>query len=83
MYELSGMKIEVEVPGRTDIEVGLLVNFLYPKNIDKNSQDLLEDVLDPYMSGLYMITAIRHEFVLNKHIMYLELVKDSYKRELK
>lgn len=83
MYELSGMKIEVEVPGRTDIEVGLLVNFLYPKNIDKNSQHLLEDVLDPYMSGLYMITAIRHEFVLNKHIMYLELVKDSYKRELK
>jgi len=35
------------------------------------------------MSGIYMITAIRHEFVLNKHTMFIELVKDSFKRELK
>lgn len=83
MYDLSNLKIEIEVPGRTDIEVGRLVNFLYPKNIDKNATDLAEDTLDPYMSGIYMITAIRHEFVLNKHTMYMELVKDSFKRELK
>lgn len=83
MYDLSNLKIEIEVPGRTDIEVGRLVNFLYPKNIDKNANDLLEDTLDPYMSGIYMITAIRHEFVLNKHTMYIELAKDSFKRELK
>jgi hypothetical protein len=83
MYDLSNLKIEIEVPGRTDVEVGRLVNFLYPKNIDKNATDLAEDTLDPYMSGIYMITAIRHEFVLNKHTMYMELVKDSFKRELK
>lgn len=83
IYDLSNLKIEIEVAGRTDIEIGRLVNFLYPKNIDKSADGLAENMLDPYMSGIYMITAIRHEFVLNKHTMFIELVKDSFKRELK
>jgi len=82
MYELGALRLEIEVPGRTDIEVGKLVNFLYPKNADKTSDMLTEDTLDPYMSGLYIVTAIRHVFTLNKHTMYLELAKDSFKKEL-
>ena len=82
LFELSSMRLEIEVPGRTDIEVGKLVNFLYPKSIEKTPDLLSTDVLDPYMSGLYMITAIRHHFTLNKHTMYIELAKDSFKTEL-
>ena len=82
MYELGALRLEIEVPGRTDIEVGKIINFLYPKNIDKAAGTLIEDALDPYMSGLYIITAIRHSFSLNKHTMYLELAKDSFRTGL-
>lgn len=83
LYEFSkNLRIQIEVPGRTDIEVGRLIYFLYPKNIDKTEGNIGEDALDPYMTGLYMVTAIRHEFTLNTHIMYLELTKDSFKTNL-
>lgn len=82
LFEVGNVKIEVEVPGRTDIEVGKVINFLYPKNIDKTENMTIDDTLDPYMSGLYLITAIRHEFSLNKHTMYVELMKDSFKKAL-
>ena len=83
LYELSSLRIHIEVPGRTDIEIGKVVNFLYPKSSDKPEGVVDErDALDPYLSGLYIITAIRHEFSLNRHIMFLELVKDSYSKPL-
>lgn len=82
LFEVGNIKIEVEVPGRTDIEVGKVVSFLYPKNVDKPESMTIDDALDPYMSGFYLITAIRHEFTLNKHTMFLELMKDSFKKAL-
>ena len=82
LFEAGNIKIEVEIPGRTDIEVGKVVNFLYPKNVDKPESLTIDDALDPYMSGLYLITAIRHEFTLNKHTMFVELMKDSFKKAL-
>lgn len=83
LNDMNNIKIEIEVSGRTDIEIGKLVRFLYPKNIDKNPDILVQDALDPYFSGVYMITAIRHQFTLNKHIMHVELAKDSFAQELK
>lgn len=79
IYEATKFHIEVEVAGRTDIEVGNLVNFLFPKGVEKTDIRQDEDALDPYISGLYLITSIRHSFSLNKHTMYLELMKDSFK----
>jgi hypothetical protein len=80
LYEAGTHHLEIEVAGRTDIEVGVIVNFLYPKAVDKNDVTNEEDGLDMFMSGLYLVTAIRHSFKLNKHTMYLELMKDSIKR---
>jgi hypothetical protein len=82
MYELSNIKLVIEVPGRTDIEVGKVVRFLYPKNVSKTTDMLTDDVLDPFLTGLYFITAIRHNFTLNKHTMYVEIVKDSFAKSL-
>lgn len=78
IYEATRFHIEIQVAGRTDIEVGKLVNFLYPKGQEKTDIQQSEDALDPYLSGLYLITAIRHSFSLNKHTMFLELMKDSF-----
>jgi hypothetical protein len=79
LFEATKFHIEIEVPGRTDIEVGVLIDFLYPKAIDKNDVSQEENALDPFISGLYLVTAIRHSFKLNKHTMFLEMMKDSFK----
>lgn len=82
LLEATNFRIKIEVAGRTDIEVGKLINFLYPKAIDKNNGDQAENTFDSFVSGVYLITAIRHSFSLNKHIMHLELMKDSFQSQV-
>lgn len=81
LLDLSNLKLNVTVPGRTDIQVGRVLYFLYPalgpaseqdKSIDKTKQD-------QQYSGTYLITAIRHKINKNEHVMSMELVKDSLK----
>ena len=79
MAELTNFKIEITVPGRTDIEVGALVNFHYPDISPRDTTDLNKAQDDQLYSGIYLVTAVRHKIVLTKHMMILELVKDSYK----
>jgi hypothetical protein len=78
LHDLSTIRLEIEVPGRTDIEAGQLLEFFFPKAIEKVEGADVTALFDPYLSGLYLIVAIRHLFSLNKHTMYLEIVKDSY-----
>ena len=75
LYELSGVNLEIEVPGRTDIEVGRLVDFVYPKSLDKMEGTTAEWVNDEFMTARYLVTSIRHDFSLNTHTMYLELAR--------
>ena len=84
MYEAGKLHLTIEVPGRTDIEVGKVVALNIPKSTERDlSAATGRDLTDPYLSGNYLITAIRHQFSTNKHIMYLEVMKDSYQKELR
>lgn len=82
MYEASNLRISIEVPGRTDIEVGKVIDVLIPKSLAKGDGKNFNELLDPYLSGRYLITSIRHQFTLNKHEMILEIMKDSFKKPL-
>jgi hypothetical protein len=82
LYTMSDIKVEINVAGRTDAEVGRLVYLHFPVGSEKTAQ--IQQNFDPYMSGVYMITAIRHHISLvGKHRMSMELVKDSFKTPLK
>ena len=70
------------VNGRSDIEVGGIVRFDFPSITPKDSNTLESDGTDKYLSGLYLITAIRHKITPLKHMMIMELVKDSAKTAL-
>lgn len=74
----NNFKFEINIPGRTDIEVGALINLLYPsarsKVQDENSPDL---VFDQYLSGTYLITAIKHKFMFGEHSIIAEVVKNG------
>lgn len=73
----SNIKIEVTVPGRTDFEAASVVYFGMPKMGPKDMTDKTEQY-DKYMSGLYLVTCIRHKFTQQRHTMIMELVKDSF-----
>jgi hypothetical protein len=79
LNELQNLKIEITVPGRTDIEVGSMVNFHYPDASPRDAADLALGNEDKLYSGMYLITAIRHRINIGRHMMILELVKDSYR----
>jgi hypothetical protein len=77
LQDLSSVRFEMQVPGRTDIEVGRLVYIRLPKG--GSSSPEFSQNFDPILSGLYLVTAIRHNFSLTgKHTMTLEVAKDSF-----
>jgi hypothetical protein len=74
---LSNIRIEVTVPGRSDFEAGGVVYFAMPKMGPKDESDKTEQY-DNYLSGLYLVSCIRHKITDLKHTMICELVKDSF-----
>jgi hypothetical protein len=75
LNELNNFKINITVPGRTDMYAGSMINFNYPDATVKNESS--EPGLDPVLSGIYFVSAIRHKINLRNHTMIMELVKDS------
>jgi len=79
----NNFKFEIQIPGRTDIEVGALINILYPsaRSIvqEENSPDL---VFDQYLTGTYLITAIKHKFLYGEHSIIAEVVKNGLKASM-
>ena len=77
LNELTNFKLEILVPGRTDIEVGCIVRFIYPDASPRDETDMSEANYDDTYTGFYLVTAIRHKINVQKHMMILEIVKDS------
>ena len=73
---LSSMVVSGTVPGRTDMECGSVVAFSFPSLQPKSIEDST-GILDPQLSGLYLLTCIRHKITSLKHNMIIEMVKDS------
>ena len=77
LLELSNFKITINVPGRTDAEVGAMLYFSFPDVSPKAESDIARTNEDKYYSGNYLVTAIHHKINLYKHTMTMELVKDA------
>jgi hypothetical protein len=75
MLDLTNLKMNLTVPGRTDVEIGRVMYFNYPILGDKSS--VTDDAGDKNYSGYYLITAIHHVINKTKHLMTMEMVKDS------
>ena len=70
-------KFEIIVPGRTDIEVGRLIKLAYPRAGDKAPDMTYDDVVDPVISGNFIITAIRHTVSPLDYKMIVEICKNG------
>ena len=73
-------RLEITVPGFTGVTAGDLITFEMPSYTPAG--DVEPSGNDPYMSGRYLVTSVRHQLnrTLKKHIMVLECMKDSVRR---
>jgi hypothetical protein len=73
----ASFKLEITVPGFTGLTAGDLITFEMPSYQPYGEGQPRDN--DPYMSGRYLISSIRHQLnrKSNKHIMILECIKDS------
>ena len=75
---INSLKIEITIPGTTEVNAGDIVHFAMPKYAPYNELDKKDQ--DVYLTGRYLISAARHHVsALNKrHTLVLELIKDSF-----
>lgn len=77
LLELTNIKLNITIPGRTDAEIGRMLYFNYPALGPSSEEDTNTSKQDKQYSGFYLITAINHKITKNEHMMTCELVKDS------
>lgn len=78
---LTNIKLNVTVPGRSDIEAGSVIYFNFPALGPTSEEDKNKELKDQNYSGYYLITAIHHRVTISEHVMIMEIVKDSLKVE--
>lgn len=78
---LSNIKLNLTVPGRSDVEAGNMMYFKFPSLGPTSSEDATKDKIDKNFSGFYLITSIHHRVTSQEHVMIMEVVKDSLKVE--
>ena len=76
LNSFENYKFEATLPGRTDINVGHVISLLYP-SAEAPTAGSTSTVLDPMLSGLYIISAIHHKFNADRHIMTVEMIKNG------
>ena len=82
LEQLRAFKLVIKVNGRTDIKAGNVIHFKM-----NELRQILGDEIDTsgdsdYYSGMYLITAIRHQIISGKHKMFMEIVSDSFVKQL-
>mgnify|MGYP001435165337 FL=1 len=50
---------------------------VYPKPVDKPSDATYDDIVEPILTGSYLITAIRHKVDPVGYVMLMEIVKNG------
>jgi hypothetical protein len=76
MQQIEGARLQFSLPGNSKIRIGQVIKLTVPSFEEK--QNPFVNWLDKYMSGKYIISAIRHHLRLdNGYRMRLELTRDS------
>ena len=77
----KGISLIVEVHGLTNMTIGQTIDF----EMQVVGQTHGKSKADPYYSGKYLITTLKHEFnevPQKNHVIFMTIVKDGYNEEL-
>jgi len=82
MEQALANKVIITVPGRTDYTVGDKIRLNLKKiNPIKKEEEANEDI-DAIFSGNYLINSINHFITRERHECIMEVIKDSYIKEI-
>lgn len=76
--QAEGLRVTIVVPGRTDYTVGQKVNLKIVQPEPISEKDTYENEEDKIFSGNYLISAINHSISRERHECTMELIKDSW-----
>jgi hypothetical protein len=79
IMQMLGNRIKIVVPGNITLNIGQVIQFNLPSIEPQvgNDPESTERKLDPYMTGLWLITAIRHRVTITLFETVIELCRDS------
>jgi hypothetical protein len=77
LLELNSLKLNISIYGRTDVEAGRLIEIKFPDMSPVDESDITSEHLDSRYSGNYLITSIHHKINFLKHMITMEVVRDS------
>ena len=77
LLDLNTLKLNITIYGRTDIEAGRLMNIKFPDISPVASEDKTTEHLDNRYSGTYLITSLHHKINIVKHMISMEVIRDS------
>lgn len=82
LEQLSAFKISINVKGRTDIKAGNTVIFTINDLRQILGDEINTSGKSDYFSGKYLVTAICHKIHDGMHTMNMEIVSDSFVKQL-
>ena len=82
LEQINAFRLEIVVFGRLDYTVGQIVDIRVFKNSQLNPDDDPEEYLDKIYSGKYIIAACAHTIDREKHECSIELIKESFIRQI-
>lgn len=77
LLELNSLKMNISIYGRTDVEAGRIIDIKFPDMSPVDETDKNTEHIDSRYSGSYLITSIHHKINSLKHIMSMEVIRDS------
>ena len=81
LAQAEGYKVSINVLGRCDYHIGQRMYLEIPRMTQLKPDD--PNYLDQLTSGCYLVSAICHKINRAKHECTMELVKDSYMRDIR
>jgi hypothetical protein len=84
MSQLFAQSMNIEIPGRTDLVCGAVLDITLYKNTPYSSKDDDDRIIDNVLSGRYLITKVRHYIDRRNamHSCFIECVKDSFIKDV-
>jgi len=82
MLELNNFKMELVIPGRTDLEAGTIIKIIFPKGTPGalSKDEKMDDTNDKLYTGYYLITNLCHKINPKTHYITMNVVKDSFSK---
>lgn len=80
MMQMMNVRVKVVVPGDQRVNVGDVIQFNMPsiESQTGSTQGSQQRKLEPFYTGLFLVTAVRHRVTVRMFETVLELCKDSF-----